>query len=271
MLISSRTPPGAGNGTIVNSELKVARFKLTDSVNFATQGANLSWRNSIDPFTKVNAYVNGFNTSITNSSNHINQLDNLPLPVELSNFSAIVNNEMINLNWQTKTEMNNYGFEIERKTSDTQAGEKYWEKIGFVAGYGSSESHKDYSFTDKAPTGGTIFIYRLKQIDLSGSFKYSDEVEVELAPNEFALYQNYPNPFNPSTSIQYAIANRQFVTLKIYDVLGTEITTLVNEEKPAGVYNVEFRIDNLELSSGIYFYRLQAGDFVETKKMILLK
>ncbi len=90
-------------------------------------------------------------------------------------------------------------------------------------------------------------------------------------PKEFLLQQNYPNPFNPSTSIQYAISSTQFVTLKVYDLLGREVATLVNEEKPAGTYNVEFRIKNLELSSGIYFYKLQAGDFVETKKMILLK
>jgi hypothetical protein len=82
------------------------------------------------------------------------------------------------------------------------------------------------------------------------------------------LQQNYPNPFNPSTSIQYAISSTQFVTLKVYDLLGREVATLVNEEKPAGSYNVEFRMQNLELSSGIYFYKLQAGDFVETKKMI---
>ena len=97
-------------------------------------------------------------------------------------------------------------------------------------------------------------------------------------PSKYELQQNYPNPFNPSTSIQYAISSTQFVTLKVYDLLGREVATLVNEEKPAGSYNVEFRMQNLptgqaglELSSGIYFYKLQAGDFVETKKMILLK
>ncbi len=97
------------------------------------------------------------------------------------------------------------------------------------------------------------------------------EKENDLVPTEFVLYQNYPNPFNPSTSIQYAISSMQFVTLKVYDLLGREVATLVNEEKPAGSYNVEFRMQNLELSSGIYFYKLQAGSFVETKKMILLK
>jgi hypothetical protein len=95
----------------------------------------------------------------------------------------------------------------------------------------------------------------------------------------YILVQNYPNPFNPTTKIKYQIPEISFVTIKVYDVLGNEIKTLVNEEKSAGEYNVEFRIDNLELSSGIYFYQLRAGDpstgsgqsFVETKKMVLIK
>jgi hypothetical protein len=100
-------------------------------------------------------------------------------------------------------------------------------------------------------------------------------------PEQFMLYQNYPNPFNPSTSIQYAVGNRQFVQLKVYDILGNEVATLVNEEKAPGIYEVKFNShsdggQNLPagrqgLSSGVYFYKLQAGDFVETKKMILLR
>jgi len=86
---------------------------------------------------------------------------------------------------------------------------------------------------------------------------------------DFELKQNYPNPFNPSTSLQYAIGSRQFVTLKVYDLLGREVATLVNEEKPAGEYEVEF--NGSTLPSGIYFYQLKAGTFSETKKMILLK
>jgi len=90
-------------------------------------------------------------------------------------------------------------------------------------------------------------------------------------PSEYLLHQNYPNPFNPNTTIKYQIPEISFVTIKVYDVLGKEIVTLVDEEKPAGEYNVEFRIDNLELSSGIFFYQLQAGNYIETKKMVLLK
>ena len=105
----------------------------------------------------------------------------------------------------------------------------------------------------------------------NGGVTFIEEENNFTQPKEFLLYQNYPNPFNPSTSIQYAISNTQFVTLKVYDLLGREVATLVNEEKTAGSYEIEFGVKSLELSSGIYFYKLQAGDFVETKKMILLK
>jgi hypothetical protein len=90
----------------------------------------------------------------------------------------------------------------------------------------------------------------------------------------FKLEQNYPNPFNPSTSIQYAIGSRQFVTLKVYDVLGNEIATLVNEEKPAGEYEVEFTVAQVsrpEITSGVYFYQIKSGNFTETKKMLIIK
>lgn len=95
------------------------------------------------------------------------------------------------------------------------------------------------------------------------------ELVADLTPTEFKLEQNYPNPFNPSTIIQYAIRSRQFVTIKVYDILGNDITTLVNDYRDAGIYNVQFTMHNL--ASGNYFYTLQAGDFVESKTMILLK
>jgi len=111
--------------------------------------------------------------------------------------------------------------------------------------------------------------YRLKQIDFNGSFEYSDIVEVEIAPSVFLLAQNYPNPFNPTTTIKYQLPVSSNVTLKIYDVLGNEVATLLNEEKEAGTYEVMFEASNY--SSGVYIYRLQAGFFVETKKMVLLR
>ena len=158
-----------------------------------------------------------------------------------------------------------------------------WEKIGFVNGNGNSNSPKNYSFNDKTVTGGK-YSYRLKQIDNDGQFEYSNIIEVDInLPLEFSLNQNYPNPFNPSTTIKYTIPSVTLspdknginsvegsrVQLKIYDVLGNEVATLVDENKPAGSYEVNFDAGNL--SNGVYFYKLQAGNFVQTKKMLLIK
>jgi len=197
------------------------------------------------------------------------------LPVELSSFTASIVGQKILLNWRTETEVSNYGFEIERavlnSTSQNQNNE--FIKIGFVEGCGNSNSPKTYSFTDEKPFGGGKFHYRLKQIDTDGQFEYSDIVEVEIVPAKFELFQNYPNPFNPSTKISWQSPIGSWQTLKIYDVLGNEVVTLVNEYKPAGSYEVEFQsaVGSPQLVSGIYFYQLKAGGFVQTKKMMQLK
>ena len=102
-----------------------------------------------------------------------------------------------------------------------------------------------------------------------GVVSVDDPYESTFEPNSFTLYQNYPNPFNPSTTIKYSIPRRTNVTLKVFDVLGSEVATLVKIEQPQGNYEVEF--DATSLASGIYLYRIKAGDFVETKKMVLLK
>jgi hypothetical protein len=196
-----------------------------------------------------------------------NNLD-APLPVELSSFTASINQHAVNLKWQTETEINNYGFEVERASSLTSPIQ-VWEKIGFVAGNGNSNSPKDYSFTDNNPYGGSKFIYRLKQMDNNGKFEYSDEVEVELVPNEFALHQNYPNPFNPATNIQFSLPKATRINLSVYNLLGEKIATLLNEDKEAGFYNVQF--DASSFSSGVYIYRLTTGDFIKTMKMNFIK
>ncbi|WP_304131172.1 T9SS type A sorting domain-containing protein [Ignavibacterium album] len=203
----------------------------------------------------------------------LNQED--PLPVELNSFNVKCKMHNVELNWQTATEVNNYGFEIERAIDNGKLIIDNWEKIGFVAGHGNSNSPKDYSFIDKDPTSG-IIKYRLKQIDTDGSFSYSNEVEINIeAPREFSLKQNYPNPFNPSTKINWQSPVSGYTTLKVYDVLGNEVATLVDEYKDAGSYEVEFNAvetrRGVSLPSGVYFYKLQAGEFVETKKMILMK
>jgi photosystem II stability/assembly factor-like uncharacterized protein len=191
------------------------------------------------------------------------------VPVELFSFTATANTKEVILNWSTATETNNSGFEIHKKESVVRSQESVWENIGFVPGPGTTTETQHYSFTDNDIKPGK-YQYKLKQIDYNGTFEYSQIVDVEIPfVNEFSLSQNYPNPFNPRTSLQYAIGSRQFVTLKVYDLLGREIVTLVNEEKPAGEDEVEFNA--APLPTGIYFYRLSAGNFIETKKMVLLK
>jgi hypothetical protein len=190
--------------------------------------------------------------------------EHYPLPVELSSFTAQTLGVSIYLTWRTETEVNNYGFEIERKTSDI-----VWDKIGFVAGNGNSNSPKEYSYTDKSLVGGSMFHYRLKQIDNNGQFEYSDIVEVGIVPNKYELFQNSPNPFNPETKIRYQLPTASKVVIKIYNILGSEVMELVNEQKEAGIYEAEFNASNL--SSGTYIYKISADNFVQTKKMILLK
>ncbi|MBT8380647.1 MAG: T9SS type A sorting domain-containing protein [Ignavibacteria bacterium] len=169
------------------------------------------------------------------------------------------------LSWSTATELNNHGFEIERSADKT-----IWRTIGFKEGKGTTSETQQYSYSDiLSGINSSRLYYRLKQLDFDGSFEYSKIVEAVVAPIDFALSQNYPNPFNPVTIINYQLPAKIFVSLKIYDVLGNEIAALVNEEKPPGKYEVEF--DATNLTSGTYFYKLQAGNFVETKKMILLR
>lgn len=186
------------------------------------------------------------------------------LPVELSLFTAEIKDKSVLLRWTTVTEVNNYGFELERKS-----GENEWKKITFIEGHGNSNSPKEYFFTDKNLVDGNKFQYRLKQIDNDGKFEYSDVVEIKIVPAEFALYQNHPNPFNPTTKIRYQLPKESKVSIKIYDILGSEIKELINEQKEPGIYEVEFKADNL--SSGTYIYRIVAGQFIQSKKIMLLK
>jgi hypothetical protein len=191
------------------------------------------------------------------------------LPVELTSFTAKQSVNGVELRWVTATEVSNYGFEVERAYLSAQNGEPIWEKLGFVIGHGNSNSTKDYSFVDNKPQVKNSK-YRLKQIDNNGAFKYSDPIEVGSSwVMKFTLQQNYPNPFNPTTVISYSVSAASNVILKIYDVLGKLITTLVNENQEAGNYKVNFNAGGL--SNGIYYYKIQSGNFVAIKKMLLLK
>lgn len=196
------------------------------------------------------------------------------VPVELVSFSGSFSGNNVVLNWITASELNNRGFEIERLQNYKITGLQDWRNIGFVEGNGTTTEVSTYTFTDdltQSLSQNNNLRYRLKQIDLDGTFSYSNEIEVDvIGLNDYSLLQNFPNPFNPKTVIGYQLPVTGSSILKVYDVLGNQIATLVNEVKVAGSYEVEF--DASTLPSGVYYYRLQAGeDFVQTRKMLLLK
>jgi hypothetical protein len=191
-----------------------------------------------------------------------------PLPVELINFTSAINGNNVILVWNTAVEVNNYGFDIERNIA-----QKGWGKIGFVKGNGNSNSPQKFSFTD-SPHGAASLSYRLKQIDLDGKYKYSNEINIEFGSalsqsTKYDLSQNYPNPFNPVTTITYSLPFDGLVSLKVFDVLGKEVTTLVNENKKAGRYVVMF--DGSRLASGVYIGKMISAHYTSSIKMIIMK
>jgi len=198
--------------------------------------------------------------------------DTTIVPVELISFSASVASNVVTLSWSTATELNNHGFEIERSSNL-----EIWRTIGFKEGKGTTSETQYYSYSDKlSAIEASKLYYRLKQVDYNGSYEYSDIIEVEIAPSAFSISQNHPNPFNPTTTIKYQVPELSFITLKVYDILGNEIETLINEAIQAGRYEIKFNASNLP--SGVYFYRVQAvptgrqaGGFVEIRKMVLLQ
>ncbi len=186
------------------------------------------------------------------------------LPVELQRFSIEEHDGTARLSWRTATEYNNFGFDVERKNTHART----WETIGFVEGHGTSSTSHSYGFTDTyVPEGANSF--RLKQIDNTGMFSYSNEVEILHRPAAYALGQNYPNPFNPSTTVTFSLPSNSYVTLKIYDVMGRDVATVVDEYLSAGRYTRLWRAPGG--SSGVYYCRILAGSFTATKRLTLLR
>ncbi len=186
------------------------------------------------------------------------------IPVELTSFAATLENNYSKLTWSTATETNNQGYEIQRKTGTE------WENIGFVKGKGTTTEKNNYSFVDDLVNLKTDKIYyRLKQIDFDGTAHFSQSIEVSYLPQQFSLEQNYPNPFNPSTTIKFALPKTSNVKLIVFNTLGQAVEELVNEKMDAGYYSFDFNASNL--SSGVYYYRLETENFVSVKKMMLIK
>ena len=211
------------------------------------------------------------------SIDNVSVTNNGPLPVELASLTAVACGREIALRWSTATEVNNYGFDVER----TPVGQQSWSRIAFVSGNGTSNIVHSYFYADLAASGECS--YRLKQIDRDGTFRYSKAVEaaVGLTPTSISFGQNYPNPFNPSTTIVYGIPSASRVTVKIYSLLGREIATLVNDVQGPGYYHVVWNGDETngtQVGSGVYFIRIiaepadgKSQPFTQTRKMTLMK
>jgi hypothetical protein len=269
------------------SSTSTIRISLATFVN-----GNNGYNNNVDATQDISSSSDGIDVMTPSASSGTNawfrdlsdgnvgysaliDLNQSPLPVELTTFSASVIGSNVKLNWQTATEVNNYGFEIERNTPLNPLsrgevdGNGVWEKIGFVYGNGNSNSPKSYSFVDDNVFAGS-YSYRLKQIDNDGQFEYSKVVEVSfMNPTEFSLAQNYPNPFNPTTTIQFTLPQAGNVKLTLFNLLGQKIKTLINEYKESGVHTLNFNAS--DLNSGLYIYKLEANGLVKTRKMTLVK
>lgn len=239
--------------------VEVAQLQVNDS----------TYEMNIDPEQKTIYRI--YAKANSSRSEYSNEFTLLPVPVELVSFRASYTDYKVLLEWRTITEQNNNGFEVQKIEGDSSHS---WETIGFVKGAGTSTIINNYSYTDalKNVTAGINFLkYRLKQIDFDGSSHVSEpvKVEVDLTPASYQLLQNYPNPFNPSTHIDFKLPENGHISLIIYNILGDNIATLIDEVKPAGVYSIEFNAENL--AAGIYFYELKTQNFRSVKKCLLLK
>jgi len=186
------------------------------------------------------------------------------VPVELSAFSVSLINGITTINWSTATELNNFGFEIQRSSNLSD-----WDILSFVKGAGTTSERNSYNFSDPNPPAGKLF-YRLRQIDLDGSYKFYGPQSVEnINVNDFNLAQNYPNPFNPTTNIRFSLKHDSFIALDIYNPAGELVSTLISGNMEAGSHNIQFEAANM--TSGIYIARLTSGEGIRSIKMMLLK
>ncbi len=216
-----------------------------------------------------NFYISGGSVGIGTTMDYVVVKYSQIIPVELTSFTADADKGEVELRWQTATETNNKGFEVER-SQESGAGTRNWENIGYVQGYGTTTEPKTYSFNDNNVVSG-IYTYRLKQIDFDGTCKYSNEIEVSVnLPLQYSLSQNFPNPFNPITTIEFSLPeNVNNARLTIYNTLGEKVAELVNQTLEAGKHRYNW--DAANAATGLYIYELRSDNFIAVKKMILLK
>ncbi|HLG33018.1 MAG TPA: T9SS type A sorting domain-containing protein, partial [Ignavibacteriaceae bacterium] len=243
-------------------------FIIGDGV-YETNDSGDSWSEILElrnvGLRKLNSPKNYIGYSTGNLGLIYQYIDTSIVPVELISFSGFYENEKIILLWTTASELNNNGFEIQKSVD-----EENWQPISFVEGKGTSSEYNSYDFEDTYVSNEKNY-YRLKQIDFDGTYTYSDIITVYSMdlPLTFELFQNYPNPFNPTTTIKYDLPKSGNVELVIYDILGRKVKSLVNETKEAGRYEVKWDASNS--ASGVYIYQLRTENFIDTKKMILIR
>ncbi|HZW40026.1 MAG TPA: YCF48-related protein [Ignavibacteriaceae bacterium] len=243
---------GCGESKVLITTNGGATWKMEFANNFTVFGVDI-----VSSPTMKSTFLVGYNGTVLVSNISL-------VPVELASLTTNVQGRDITINWSTATEKNNQGFAIERKLNNGE-----FKEITFIEGKGTTTVVQNYSFVDKNLSQG-LYTYRLKQVDYDGTAEYSSEVTAEIgSPTVFRLDQNFPNPFNPSTVIKYSIPIQQQVTVKVFDLLGNEVSTLVNEVKSAGNYEITWNAANY--ASGLYFYQIKAGNFSDIKKMILMK
>jgi hypothetical protein len=257
--ITAVFPISAGDltgGTVSTTLTSVSEIRILHSSTATFSGTGIAAQLGVDDITAAVA----------------------PLPVQLVSLTATIQRSNVNLHWSTATEINNYGFGIERalksKRTTLSAGEasaENWSEIGFVNGNGTSSAPHEYKFTDTPPIPG-LYAYRIRQIDKNGTVTYSRIMVAEFgsAPRSFTLNQNYPNPFNPATTIEFALPVDGHVVLSVHDMLGKEVARLIDGEMKSGTYQRAI-FDGSRLSSGVYLSRLQFNGKELTSKLTLLK
>jgi len=256
----------------------VAPSNNWQQIVFSVQPADLTGAAVIDSTLRILSNVNsvrilhsiagGIRGDVVNAQIGLDNITALsqPVPVELNSFSAYVSGKTVKLDWSTATETNNLRFDVQRKYDAIE-----WQTIGSLKGNGTTTQAQHYSFSDDLSTYSSLKIfYRLKQIDLDGSFSYSNEISVDNnIVSSFELEQNYPNPFNPSTKIKFNIPMTEKVKIEVFNAVGNKVATLLNEVKEAGSHEIQLNADNW--ATGAYFYKISAGNFSATKKMLLIK
>ncbi len=281
--VTSNLPNIPCNAIVVVPQTPRWLFVGTDLGVYQSTDAGASWTsfNSGMPTLTVYDLKYKDGTKILMAATHgrgcfMNDLSGA-LPIQIVGFSAsAIGGSNVRLDWRTISETNNYGFEVQRKTPDQTDFQTL--PNSFIPGHGTTTELHSYSFIDSMGSANQ-WSHRLKQIDLDGTVHYTEPVTVTATvvtsvrensiPSDFTLGQNYPNPFNPSTTIRYGLPNHSHVTITVFNALGEQAAVLQNGEQDAGDHEVKF--DGSGLSSGVYFYRMQAGTYVETRRLLLIR